>query len=111
MIDRSATRCVVLSCKFNHGNAGTVCDFSLYGSPCSFTPKVREWQERGGLACFTHLDGGNEHHPDPVEVEANPVEVHPAHSLAWRADQARREGTPMTPERARQLALQMEVER
>jgi len=97
MINRRETRCVVLSCKFNHGENGTVCDYALYGSECQFTPKVQEWLERGGLACFTHLDADGSNGRGP-------------HSLTWRADQARRAAEPMTPEQARQRALALEVE-
>jgi len=94
---RSEARCIVLSCKFNRGDAGTVCDYALYGSECQFTPKVQEWQERGGLACFTHLDQDDGNGRGP-------------HSLTARCDQARRASSPMTPEQARQRALALEME-
>ena len=111
MTKRSETRCIVLSCKFNLGDAGTVCDYALYGSECQFTPKRQEWLERGGLACFTHLvqDDGNGRGPGLVETVEIEQPTGP-HSLTWRADQARCAGEPMTPERARQLALALEME-
>ena len=96
MIDRRETRCVVLSCKFNQGDGGTLCDYALYGHDCGYTPRAREWHDRGGLACFTHLDNGNGRGP---------------HSLTARVSEAQRAAEPMTPERARQLVLQLEVER
>jgi len=111
MINRRETRCMVLSCKFNHGENGTVCDYALYGSECQFTPKVQEWLERGGLACFTHLDQDDGDGRDPGLVEVVEI-VQPSgpRSLTWRADKAHRAADPLTPERARQRALALEVE-
>jgi len=98
MINRRETRCVVLSCKFNHGENGTVCDYALYGSECQFTPKVQEWLERGGLACFTHLDADGSNGRGP-------------HSLTTRVAAAHRVADPVTVERARQIVMTLEVER
>ena len=98
MIDRRETRCVVLSCKFNHGEDGTVCDYALYGHPCGYTPHTCEWQERG--AYYPHLI------EDPDGDNGNGRGFH---SLTARCDRARRVSEPMTVERARQLALEMEL--
>ena len=101
MTKRADTRCVVLSCPYNRGDAGTVCDFALFGNDCGYTPKALEWRERG--ASYPHLTGGNGHDPHPVEIR-------PGQSLVARVAEARRTGGPASG--ARQLALAaLEVER
>jgi len=97
---RADTRCKILSCKFGHShskNGGCVCDYSYFGSECLYSPRALEWFERGGLACFTHLDQDDGNGRGP-------------HSLTARCDQARRASSPMTPEQARQRALALEME-
>jgi len=95
VMKRSETRCTILSCTFNHGDGGTVCDYAYYGHECSYTPKAREWHERGGLACFTHLNGNGR----------GPC------SLTARVSAAQQAGGSMTPARARQLAMELESEK
>jgi hypothetical protein len=97
---RELTRCTILSCKFNKDGEGTVCDYAYTGSPCMYAAKRQEWHERGGLACFTHLDNGNGHDLAPE----------PARSLTARVAAAQRTGTgPVSSARARQLALALEA--
>ena len=97
MIDYKDVRCPVTACSANKGERGCFCGFLIYGLPCD-NPRFRDqWRERTG-------------YQDPVPVEVEIEQPTGPHSLTWRADQARCAGEPMTPERARQLALALEME-
>jgi len=98
---RSETRCIVLSCKFNKGEQGTLCDYTLYQGECQFSPKMREWRERTGY---------QDPHPVEIPVVADSNGRGP-HSLTAHVAAVHRAAEPMTPEQARQRALALEVER
>jgi len=102
MSGREHTRCAILSCKFNRGSDGTLCDYAYTGSECRYATKTQEWLDRGGLACFTHL-AGDGHDPDPAPEPQ---------SLTARVASAQRSGTgPVSSARQMALAGMEEVER
>jgi len=87
-------RCPILACAANRGERGCFCDYLVHGLVCDHPVYRRRWREATDYQ-----------EPEAVEVE----QVQPAgpHSLTWRCDQVRRASKPMTPERARQLLLEL----
>ena len=99
MLKYEDTNCPILACQANKGERGCYCSFLVSGQPCDHPVYRRRWYEATG---YQELE--------PVEVE--PVEiVQPAgpRSLTWRCSQAQRASKPITPERARQLLLELGV--
>jgi len=87
--------CPILACPANKGEDGCYCGYIVYGLPCAH-PRFRDqWRERTGYQ-----------DPPAVDAEAGAVA---ARSLTARVAEARRSGAELTPERARQMALQLEV--
>jgi len=84
--------CPILACGCNKGSRGCFCDYLIHSWPCDHPTHRDRWK-----AEMDYWELGL------VEVEADPVEVHPVQTLTARVSQARRVGGPVSE--ARQLAL------
>jgi len=97
MLRYKDTRCPILACSANKGERGCFCGFLIYGLPCDNPHHRDRWKAETDYR-----------EPDTAEI-VQPAEIH--RSLVARVSAAQRAADPVTPERARQMVLALEVER
>ena len=99
MLRYKDTHCPILACSANKGERGCFCGFLVYGWPCDNPHYRQRWREETGY---------QEPDPEPAPDDGN---GRGPHSLTARVSAAHRVADPLTPERARQMVLALEVER